>query len=679
MTGIRIHELRLVGTVGSGKTYGASFREATGFRPLSIITGPSLTGKTSIIDYIKYCLGDNEHPQHQEVLQAVRTALVETELDGQPTVIERTATGSPSKVASVWRSRLEDMSSETELRVSTAPPSDPDGLSQLVLASCNLDGVLLANSSVKEETATQLLSIRDVFNVMFVPNHRLDNKSLVFEQSHHMVRQKFRQTVDAIFGIHDNEDAVLANRYRTARELARSAQVLASTLHQLAETEHPRGPIQLQNDLDGAVEALAQLTDELASLDEQQRSSERASARLRRELNLAQSRAKEMRVRVRDRRSLVARLDALRGQYADDQRKLNFLLDAERLFDPLQVVTCPACLGTLAETPTVQQGQCTLCDQQIASANENVPVPTNRTEPPATNGQDKTSTTALAFKDERSAIMEAELRAVSKRLKSLNEYVARLTAHQRVLEDESIAADSAGDAAAQAVDAIVTSPAPWLALRDNLSRGITEARLTVQSAQAGVNIWRRVAQAEANHERLAEHAQEINAARQTQRQRPARTEVIRALSTRFGEILESIGYPKLSNPYIGDDLVPYVRGLPYTNASSGGMVVIALAWNLALWEVAHERNADAPGLLVIDSPQKNLGHNSKPGDDDFADARLVENFYTHAKNWLATDGAGAQLIVIDNSPPPSLDGDVVVRYTRKANAAPYGLIPEATS
>ncbi|MGL5826349.1 MAG: hypothetical protein ACRCYU_16280, partial [Nocardioides sp.] len=144
--------------------------------------------------------------------------------------------------------------------------------------------------------------------------------------------------------------------------------------------------------------------------------------------------------------------------------------------------------------------------------------------------------------------------------------------------------------------------------------------------------------------------------------------------------LAAIGYPKLANPYIGDDLIPHVRDLPYAAASSGGMVLISLAWNLALWEIAHERVADAPGLLVIDSPQKNLGHKAaEHGDQDFADATLIENFYAHTKTWLAADGIGAQLIVVDNTPPVSVTEDVVCRFTRDTDDPPYGLIPEATS
>ena len=46
-------------------------------------------------------------------------------------------------------------------------------------------------------------------------------------------------------------------------------------------------------------------------------------------------------------RSLLERLASLRGQYADDKRKLAFLRQAEQLFDPLHVTVCAACLSRL--------------------------------------------------------------------------------------------------------------------------------------------------------------------------------------------------------------------------------------------------------------------------------------------------------------------------------------------
>lgn len=674
-SGIRINELRLAGAVGSGAAYGASLRATAGgsFKPLSIIAGPSQTGKTSIVDFIQYCLGGRDHPQHPEVLAAVRSALIEAELDGQPTTIERSAAGSASRFASVWRAGFADLQRAEEVRISAEPPSDPDGLSQFVLAACDLNGIELPEAPTRDDSATQLLSIRDVLRVAFLPNERLDNKNLVYEQAAYMVAQKFRQTVDVIFDVHDAQGASVGARHRAAREAARAAGQAASSIRRLAEEDYPRGLILLSQDLTEAQSSVTALTSELADLDSQQRTTQAAWQELRRQLSATEARASAARVRVRDRRSLLARLSALRAQYADDQRKLTFLREAERLFDPLQIVVCPACLNALDAPPNIDNGHCSLCGHNVVEPHH--PPSTGEEAADPVQGDDDSPDESLPTLG--NPILEAELRAVSRRLQSLNAYHERLEAHYQVLLEESIVADLAAEAAAQAVDQVQTTPAPWLALRDDLSRRLGEARLVEQAAQAGISLWNRVAEAEANTQRLVEEAQRLGRDAKQARNRPDRSRVIGSLSARFGEILSDIGYPKLSDPFIDDNLVPHVRGHEYTHASSGGLVLISLAWYLSLWEIAHEQGAAHPGLLVIDSPQKNLGH-AAVDDSDFADATLVDNFYSHAKAWLSTEGAGAQLIVVDNSPPESVIDDVVVRYTRDPAVPPYGLISDAT-
>lgn len=658
-SGIRINELRLVGSTGSTATYGASFRvdEGGSYKPLSVIAGPASTGKTTIVDFIRYCLGDDEYPQHPEVVAAIRSALLEVELNGNVITIERAASGSASKFASVWHKGFADLKHSDEHRIATEPPSDPDGLSQFILAACNLDGIELPEAPSQEDSRTQLLSIRDMFRVMFVPNERLDNRNLVYESGHFIVRQKFLQSVDVMFDVHDNPAAILGQRLTAAQGAVRAATRAAETIRQLATEDHPRGPLQLAVDITAANQAITALEAQVTDLDIHRRSTEQASAELRNALARAQDNSRNSRVRLRDRESLLDRLHPLRAQYADDKRKLNFLKDAERLFDPLQVVVCPACLNRLVDEPHIADGTCSLC---------NSPFPSPVEDP------------ADAVDTGGTAVLEGELRALTRRMDGLNEYVERLEAHALVLRNESLQADRDGDEAAMALDRVVTGPAPWLAIRDDLQRRLSDARLAAQAATAGLAVWERVEKADLEHERRQLEVARIAEQRRNAKARASRQTVVHKLSQRFGGIMADLDYPKLANPYLDDNLIPHVRGLPYTAASSGGMVLIGLAWNLSLWEVAHEQDAAAPGVLVIDSPQKNLGH-SQDEDDDFADANLVENFYNHAKAWLAGDGVGAQLIVIDNSPPESVADDVVVRFTRDPDDPPYGLITDATN
>ncbi len=84
--------------------------------------------------------------------------------------------------------------------------------------------------------------------------------------------------------------------------------------------------------------------------------------------------------------------------------------------------------------------------------------------------------------------------------------------------------------------------------------------------------------------------------------------MIQRVSDRYREILAGWRYPKLTDARLADDLTPFVRGQRYSAASSGGRTLISLAWQLAVFEVAWESGSSHPGFLLLDSPQKNLGH-----------------------------------------------------------------------
>lgn len=470
-----------------------------------MIAGPSQTGKTSIIDFIKYCLGDDEHPQHAEVLAKVREATLRAELAGVPTRITRSATGSASRFASVWGG------DDAEQRRTTEVPADPESLSQFLLTACDLDNIELPEAPRQAESRTQILSIRDVFRIVCLPNERLDNKNLLFEHAHHMVAQKHQQLINVMF--EPRPRAIRAERARPQHPRDRPAPRRPRSRHR---------PFGFQDQWAYRVLAF--------------------DHRLREALSDAQVAAQAARVRVRHRESLVDRLNALRGQYADDKKKLTFLKDAERLFDPLHVTTCPACLSTLASAPAVIGGECTLCGQHLP---EDGPLTIGTAsavldpEVPSSNGQGGPTQAPRS-----TAVLEAELRATTRRLSELNDYWTRLDNDLATLRAAEQAANEAVEEAATALDQVVNLPAPS---RDDLLRRRGDTEVRKQHAASGLRLWRQIATAEENAERLSGHASRLRAEHRTAAKRPDR-----GLSLRFGEILADIGYPKLAEPYLDE-------------------------------------------------------------------------------------------------------------------------------
>lgn len=104
-----------------------------------------------------------------------------------------------------------------------------------------------------------------------------------------------------------------------------------------------------------------------------------------------------------------------------------------------------------------------------------------------------------------------------------------------------------------------------------------------------------------------------------------------------------------------------------------------LAWMLTLFERATEPQYPHPGLLMIDSPQKNLKPTEGEAGDEFRDPAIVARVWNHIQQWSSTAGRSYQIIVVDNAPPPGIEEAVVVRYSAQTDRPPYGLIDDEIS
>ena len=177
---------------------------------------------------------------------------------------------------------------------------------------------------------------------------------------------------------------------------------------------------------------------------------------------------------------------------------------------------------------------------------------------------------------------------------------------------------------------------PFLAERDEL-QARRQSNLVQRSQIAdGLKLYAGLEARQASFARAQRNLETLRKKQREAKQRPDRNHVISQISRRYAEILTEIQYPKVKEPgvlapYIDDKLVPYIRGQHFRDASSGGQVLVSLAWMLAVLEVAYETNNTHPGFLMIDSPQKNLG--GKADDTEFADIHLAERVYRHIVNW----------------------------------------------
>lgn len=644
---MKLRKLRLT---GPERFYEIDFR--TDSQPLAVIAGPISTGKSSILEFIDYCLGGDSHPTHPEVARKVRSVALEVEFESGTWCIERAAFAAEG---AAWiRSGPLGSSTALQTRLSTGPPSDEDSLSRWLISQLGFEGTSLKVSENNPNSEIHLMSFRDLMWLCFLPNGRLDTGNLLFE-SNSFKATKLRQVIEVVFGVHDQRAATLMDRLGDLREERKDAQrEIASLETFLREEKVPdRESVAAQLkkselELSGAEESLTSLENEMTNVtlfaDERRLEYEKA----RSELAGASS-------GLRDRRALLDRLLPLKGQYAEDQRKLTFVGEAKRIFDPLHVGVCPSCLQALEESPTVVDSKCTLCRQVLDPSLE------------------------VAGLD-----VSKEQRSLRDRTRELDRFIVEVEGEiaEAAIRQE-VAKEREALLARELDSDVAVKLSPFTDARDSVHRTIVALESESRTLTRYLN-WHDSIDRRRNDLKTIEGKIEstTRALDELRTNTPARDDVVESISDRFSELLHLWKFPKLDDggaPKVDEQFVPWVRGRRYGEiGSTGALTLISVAWHLAIFESARESEAEHPGFLMIDSPQKNLFSSARdvaPDDDEYMDPEIVAEMWNHIEDWSTTN-PGSQLVIVDNSPPESVKPFEVVRFTRSRDRSPYGLIDD---
>jgi len=639
---IHLHRLRLA---SARRHYEVDFDRCNS--NLAIIAGPIHTGKTTVLQMVDYLLGNSDHPTHPELARTVRTAALEFSIGDRRYTIERPLFSS-RQVAFVRPGGLDGPGPVTAKTID--PPGADTALSAWLLDVTGLGGARLKVTEGNPNTPVHDLSFRDVMPLALLPSRRLDNQALLFEGQEQR-QYKLRQVIELLFDVHDDRLSQLLDLQKRLRDERRAAEQEVANLQTfLAEEQVPAIDI-VRGQLEAARKRVDELVAGIADIERQAAASTTYADDLRRRYADARRASGLTAARVRDRQGLLERLMPLRAQYAEDERKLVFFGEAKRLIDPLNIERCPVCLERLPHAPTIEHGSCTLCGQE--------PKPT----------------------DEATFAFDRERRSLRARIRDLDAYTEQVEQQAAAASGELIRVQAEEALLAADLDARTARDlSPFVAQRDQLNRERAEQQAAVRDLERALRWHEAVERRQANVAqlvaRLAAVAEELEALRSVQ---PDRDAVVKRLSDRFAALLTAWGFPKLDDPeppFVDTRFVPHVRGRPYRDiGSDGALTLIALAWTLSIYELAIEAEAPHPGFLLIDSPQKNLAPQTGQAVDEFMDPMIVQRLYDHLERWSA-DHPGAQLVLVDHEPPPSVREHEIVRFTRRADPPPYGLIDD---
>ncbi|WP_125099275.1 hypothetical protein [Leucobacter chromiireducens] len=658
-----IRALRLVGALRSYQVNFTDSDDADRIRDLSIIAGEISTGKTTVLEFIDWCLGAKEHPEHDEIVANVRSAQLaidisqseEAEAKQRRYVIERPL-GMASTKAFLYEGDFDSMVAPP-VRSFTYDPAESESLSHYLLQLCGLSGLRLDQAPTQVDSKTSVLSFRDLQPLWFLTNRRLDNGNLALE--HHPHRSiKLNQVVNILFGVSDNDGSYLSRAVEELgaeeRELGRAVQTLRAFMSDAGFTSIE----ELDEESDKLRVQSASLSARIRVIDDRVAARSDFTSELRGEYASAQREAQRVQLKLRDRETLASRLEPLRAQYADEIRRLDLVAESITLFDSLTVVTCPVCQSKLEDSPCVEDQRCSLCHTELTPGEASTPLD-----------------------------LSSEHRSLTLRLNQLLKFSQEVRSEAESLRNDL---DEVRKRAARAQDSLDSASAevisPYLAERDQIQRELVQVQASLKTLQKARQMLLQLRQRESELLQVSSALKDARARKANYlAEANPRDTMLAAVANRMHEILVDFEYPKIDLVRLEKNLVPHVRGKRYDKVgSSGAMTLIALAWELALFEIAFEKGSGHPGFLLVDSPQKNLvpGSVSTVGDAEVAELNasiatrrrhIVDNIYAHVERWLAAH-TGAQIIFVDNQPPSNMDLHVVIRYSQHPDQPPYGLI-----
>ena len=448
--GIRFRRLVLRGL---NRDYGPVLLRDGRAAGLVVIAGEISTGKTTVLEFIDYCLGASRHPEHPELVEvSIRTALLEVELNGEVCAIERACFPASAEVTIHWTD-IEGLSADHAHETHPVRPAgDPQSLSSYLLGVLGLAGIRLKEAPTQTASGADPLSFRDLLAVSYIDNDRLGSDSLLFENNR-MKALKTTQVVDVIFGVHEDAAAELSAAINEAETKQTTVRHEIATLARFLTARSIPSTDEVAIRLEAVASEHAETIAAIGVIDAELRGRTEVANDLRERYDATVSARRGADARLRDRETLLERLQVLSGQYAADVSRLEFSLEAGRLFDDLQVKVCPACHSPLATPPTLKDDICGLCGTTVVGRVPDVDV-------------------------------RRELSATKSRLDELRAYLATVLDDIEVARSELDARVGEEAGARESLDvATASAVAPFVSQRDALSgrqRALAEERASLE-------------------------------------------------------------------------------------------------------------------------------------------------------------------------------------------------------
>ncbi|MGE6575788.1 hypothetical protein ACQKFM_12750 [Paenibacillus xylanexedens] len=627
--------IRRLTLVGLRKNYSVKFKKG-----LNYISGPTSTGKSTIAELINYTLGAEKHKDYIEVRQNCTEVELEIEIGDRLYKIVRPLFdfNRPVKLFK-YNEHEQQYSNDFEL-LPVESPANETSLSKFLLNELGFFDITVVN---------QVFSFRDIYKFCYLRQTEIDSEDLMREKTWGP-NIKRKPTFEIIFNLFDNLLSELKAKIKEQTELIAD---LEKRKQGVSDFLKNLKLLDFDNYFDKKNEIEINIFDlktELYSIKSDIKTQglfpggEIEESILKRQLEI-----ERFTEEILKQSQYIEKLSLLRNQYQSELGKIEFLLEGSNALNQYVFEVCPSCLNELIP----HEAGCELCGNTLKSLNEDE-IKVYKSE--STRLKLKFKKLSNYIDDQKDQLEKLRLRKKEEKTKLQDEQ--ELLNHLRMeyispyLEKIEKLNLELGD-------------------RKNQLKDLERTLKVIQEFNVMLN---KIDTESTLLTKLKERAKEIE---QTNVDKDI---ILERISTVYETILEEFNFPKLADAYVGiKDYLPYVRGRKYDNIGSlGSVTMLTMAYYLSVLIVGNEGENNHPGLLIMDTPRKNLGADPNQDEEEFKDEKIFNSILRFFIKLDSEKSEQIQLIVINNGYPDFLSEEhIVAKFDGNGlKDLPYGLIDD---
>lgn len=630
---IKLDSLTLI---GARKNYSIRFRG--GF---NLISGPTSTGKTSILEMIDYALGAKNHKSYIEIGSSCSHVELVLYIGIKKYRIRRQLFDFKAPAL------VEDWNEEKQRflfynRFEIDIPSNPKSLSAFLIEKAGL-----ANISISGQT----FSFRDLYKYCYIKQTEIDNEDILGEKSWEK-NFKRKATFEIMFNIYNEALEEFRSSLEKKRDEAKELSIRLEGIQDFLKNVEIEDAARCAKIEASLKQEIGDLQHKLSAAKADKGVNSAESMALRKEIDELKTKFETVQEEKTSQSQYLNKLHLLYNQYISEIEKKELAIEGYISFNKFEFQFCPNCLRPIKKSDSLEA--CCLCGgEKSADSSEMILLK-------------KDILTLRRKSNQLLKFIEVEDCKYDEILRKGNALKSQL--YEAELELQQLSKDYIN---------------PQIEQIEYLNYEIGKKNRLLFELQKNLKMFEEVdryCQLIADKETSIQHLR--NSIKKLTQNALTKDELISQLSMVFEETLRAFQYPKLSSAYIDEkNYLPYVRGRKYDDIGSlAGVTLITVAYYVTLLLVGMNEHFSHPSLLIIDSPRKNLGAQALKNEaDEFKDEKIFNATITHLYEISEHYKDHIQVIIVNNGHPDFIPSECIVAEfdSDQRNGLPQGLIDDA--